>query len=811
MPPTQPPLLALLLTISTRSGPRFIFHYPPSPTLTSPSTKRAHRPRRPSLDSLTSASPSDTEPDTATAPSSTSDDDKTSLLAPSVGVSTNGTGAGTGAGTGSGRGGAGGGGGGSKSVGTRRREKGAAAGRKGRTLREDGPEGLEEEDREGDMTGTRAGGGTGYRGGGQEQGRAEWEDVLGYSVEGLEKLLSPGRETRKKRFEVGVGEVVFLGYPVFVREDGGWRKRKGRRRGGGEGEREKSRDRDKGGERLGDELVDKASFRSEGGLSDEVRSTSTSSGVSSNEMVMYHVVFVMRPRPLEFQERVGEMYDFVVKKFAKALKYEQARSGYVWMESKKILELKVKGKENGTPLSLLWPTIMQASHLARSMAHVYSAISASKIAHVAIGETVDIILQIPQPVSTPFAPTPGDPRTPGLWLTTATMLEDDGALSPHAALLLLQDKEAILKEIENDNRELASPLALFIRELTPTKSLQKMAVRLSLRLPDLLFLARHLISWRRARAIPPLHLRDIYMVSPLADMRKYPEASQVFEKRFPGLPSLSRMLQSLSSRSLPYGFLVPSQDHKAPYMEILAWLLRGNWVTQLRTFGWIRVSGDIKAKAAILARKDEQRGSTRERASKRDSTASGLSGSSLERLRTNESGTRDSLSTDDRPVAAELLSPLLKPVSDGNRSETGSVSSQKTTVQVSHSSTPGPSRLNQVSTPEPPSPFSINGGVAGPTEDSSSGIPPLELTTHEPSLILDPRKASPEESRWIGLMKESLPSDELRSTWSTISNYFDGKWALEEIAAREGMKRSRVANVVSRLELEGVLCIVRHW
>ncbi|KAF4556936.1 Nitrogen Permease regulator of amino acid transport activity 3-like protein [Elsinoe fawcettii] len=659
--PATTPLIALLLTISTRSGPRFIFHYPPSPTLNTVPTRQL---RRSSLDTLTSSSASDAENDdagegdTTAASSDANDDDKTSLT-PSLSN----------------------GGSGARSRGTTttaRRDKVSAGSRKSRTLREDGPEDLEEDEREEFSS-------PGARREGGEGGRAEWEDVLGYSTEGLGKLLSPGRETRKKRFEVGVGDVVFLGYPVFVREDGGWRKKKRRK----EERREASRDR------LGDELAAKSSFRSEG-MSDEVKSTSTSSGINSNEMVMYHVVFVMRPRPLEFQDKVGEMYDYVVKKFAKALKYEQARSGYVWAESRKILELKAKGKENGTPLSLLWPTIMQASHLARSMAHVYSAISASKIAHVAIGETVDIILQIPQPVSTSFAPTPGDPKRPGLWLTTATMLEEDGALSPHAGLLLLQDKEAILKEIENDNRELANPLALFIRELTPTKSLQKMAIRLSLRLPDLLFLARHLISWRRARAIPPLHLRDIYMVSPLADMKKFPEASEMFERRFPGLPSLSRMLQSLSSRSLPYGFLVPSQDHKPPYMEILAWLLRGNWVTQLRTFGWIRVSADIKAKATVLARKEEQRGSTRDRVSKRDSTVSGLSGSSLERVRTNESGSRDEPSVTDRPVAAELLSPLLKPVSDGNRSETGSVSSQKTTVQVSHGNTPGPSRLNQV-------------------------------------------------------------------------------------------------------------------
>ncbi|PNS19934.1 hypothetical protein CAC42_7901 [Sphaceloma murrayae] len=780
MPTSSPPLIALLLTISTRSGPRFIFHYPPSPTLSTPPPRP---PRRNSLETNTTSSGSDNE--TTTAASSTEDDtysiDKTSHSNGTAGKN------------------------GSKGTTTtaRRDVKSASSGRRGaRTLREDGPEEYQDDEEE-EMGARKPGRGRVVSG---ADGRAEWEDVLGYSVEGLEKLLCPGRETRKKRFEVGVGEVVFLGYPVFVREEGGWRKKRGR---GKVGEKRRGESRD----RLGDELAAKSSFTSSGALSEfsEAKSTSTSSGANSNEMIMYHVVFVMRPQPLQYQERVSEMYENVVKKFAKALKYEQARSGYVWTESKRILELKAKGKEESTPSSLLWPTIMQASHLARSIAHIYTAITASKIAHIAIGETVDIILQIPQPISTPFAPTPANPGKPGLWLTTATMFEDDGSLSPHAALLLLVDKETILKEIEHDNRELATPLAYFIRELTPTKSLQKMAIRLSLRLPDLQFLARHLISWRRARAIPPLHLRNIYIVSPLADVKRCPEATEAYERRFPGVPSLPRMLQALSARPLPYGHLVPSQDHKTVYMGILAWLLRGNWITQLRTFAWVRVPAEIKVKAAALAKKEEQRGSVRDRASKRDSTTSGLSGSSLERVRTNESGSRDEFTSKDSSGAAEFLSPLLKPVSDGNRSETASVSSNRTTVQVSHGITPGPSRLKQVSTPEPPSPFSIAGGVAV-AEDDSSGIPPLELAEpQEPSFVLCPQKASSEESRWLALIKETLPSEELRSNWSTLLNYFDGKWALEEIAAREGMKRSKVANIVARLEQQDILCIARHW
>ena len=418
-------------------------------------------------------------------------------------------------------------------------------------------------------------------------------------------------------------------------------------------------------------------------------------------------------------------------------------------------------------------------------------------------------MQIPQTMSTSFASTPGDPQTPGLWVTPASLLEDDGTLSPHAALLLLEDKEMLLKEIEGDKRELAAPLSYFIRELTPTKSLQKMAIRLSLRLPDLQFLARHLIYWRRARAIPPLHIRDIYMVSPLADTKTLSEETEAFERRFPGLPGLPQILQSLSSRPLPYGYLIPSQDHKPVYMEILAWLLRGNWVTQLRTFAWVRVSSEIKTKAAIQIKRDEYRGSIKGRSSKRDSETSGRSGHALERLVTNDS--EEDSSRGDRPSVADYRSPMLRPSIDASKSDAGSVGSHRTALQTLAGPGPGRSPLIKVNHYDPLSPRSVSGKLIDATDDGSAMIPPLELSAPDPSVILSPHKASTEESRWLSLIRDSLSDEDLRSAWPTLSVYFDGKWALEDVAAREGMKRSRVANLVARLAREGVLCIARHW
>ena len=60
---------------------------------------------------------------------------------------------------------------------------------------------------------------------------------------------------------------------------------------------------------------------------------------------MFNVVFVLDPPLLEYSVRTRELYDNVIKKFAKALKWEQARTNYVWKEAQRILHIKERAKE----------------------------------------------------------------------------------------------------------------------------------------------------------------------------------------------------------------------------------------------------------------------------------------------------------------------------------------------------------------------------------------------------------------------------------------------------------------------------------
>lgn len=588
-------------------------------------------------------------------------------------------------------------------------------------------------------------------------------------------------------------------------------------------------------------------------------------------MTMFNVVFVLNPPALEYQLRTGEMYDNVIRKFSKDLKYEQAKTNYVWRESKAILNLKNKAKENREPMSMLWHNIISSSPLAKAIAIIYDAISNNKIAHINLATLADASYQIPQAPSTPYIPRPTEPQMPGLWLTTANLPDESAetdpgftiALTPHSALLLLEDKETLLKEIEGDVKEHSVQLAYYISNLTPTKSLHKLAIQHKIPVADLEFIAAHLIYWRRARAIPPLHHRDIYIVSPNADMRKLPQAIPAYAARFPTLPSLPKMLSLLSSQSpRTYGNMIPSKDHRTAYMEILAWLMRGGWVTQLRTFAWIRVSPEVQAEVASIMEREAKDAARAAVQAARERHAA------LE-VHSDDASDRATIASDDVPSTPhhngrrEERSPRTsETASDGGGSNsarssrtnfntaTSPTAHRNSPLHASHSTT-SLTGLSTVSsnasssmphgTPNTPqrtanslrhhlhhphhhTGASNNNGATSSAAVAASGYhgghashhaTSKDPTDYAPRMIYSPQRANALEARWIEHIRSSFGDEgvekEVRDLWPALLKYFDGRHALDDIAGREGIKRKRVWSVLGVLRERNVLYFVRHW
>ena len=85
---------------------------------------------------------------------------------------------------------------------------------------------------------------------------------------------------------------------------------------------------------------------------EEEEAKSTTSDEDRRTMSMFNVVFVVHPPLLEHNLRIKEMFEYVVKKFAKALKYEQARSNWVWRQSEVILNMKERARDQSGCFSL---------------------------------------------------------------------------------------------------------------------------------------------------------------------------------------------------------------------------------------------------------------------------------------------------------------------------------------------------------------------------------------------------------------------------------------------------------------------------
>ncbi|KAL9593340.1 MAG: hypothetical protein Q9219_007595, partial [cf. Caloplaca sp. 3 TL-2023] len=622
--------------------------------------------------------------------------------------------------------------------------------------------------------------------------KPKWNDMFGLGAYGLSRLLCPPSTSHKQRFEMSIDDKVFLGRPIFAREGEHWRrKKKEKKKKKVKPKNLTSEDDSAGGQQQfsaqeievstdasehdgtpdKDRQVQEAVSAVTGGdqLSKDAASSSLNeqrrTSVRKDTLNMFHVVFVLDPPPLEYQLRVKEMDDHVIKKFSKALRWEQARSKMVLREVNALLRdapLMKRAHTDDQPLANIYHRCLSRSPLAKAISVIYNNISTSRIAHINLTPSSSMSFQIPIPTSTSVLPGPLSPQMPGLWLTTATSLpaDDDDVnmtssqLASQFTILLLSDLSNILSEInDTSSSPLSAPLTHFLQISKPTKSFLQTSQSSGIPLPDIQFFASHLIYWRKARAIPPLHQRDTYIVSPNADMSKLVSATSKFAKVFPALPSLPKILNLLSTPRA-YSTLIPSKDHKEAFMEILAWLLRDGWVTQLRTFVWVRVPPHIKASV-----QSQEGGGDVERSLE----------SSVELLPRRTVAARDE--RDPNNNKSSLVVPL-PPLSS---SPTSSTTSAHTTI-----------------------PF-----------HASPETPPLLLPPRQtPSLIRNPRQASGISSRYLSAISIHILKTqgvEGQKAWNGCLKYFDGKHAVETIAAQEGWKRKRIAGLISGWEAEGLL------
>lgn len=450
-----------------------------------------------------------------------------------------------------------------------------------------------------------------------------WEHVAGFPTKDLESILTPARAYHKTLFHISLDPLYFVSYPIHKPSNGIWKK-KSKKKQQQSAKQENADASKKDDDQLspnddGGETADQDGEPHVASEADNVQVKDMADKIAADKhvtaaetedkisnMTMFNLVFILNPKKHEAKDLMETMYTNIIRKVNKAYKYVQQRSDFVWKESKKILLLKDKAREDKRKMSQLWEQILQSSPLAASMQDLYDAISRNKIAALQLetGEgTITHSVQIPIPFHIADLPPPDrEDDSRGLWITTANSFvgDNDAIDEPHYldknfALLLMDDDKKIISELSSDPDETTRLMIEFVRHSKPTMSFHQVAQQTNniLTLGQVRKYAQHFIFWRRAIAIPPLHARDVYTLSPNADISTLPRASASWARQFPFAPALPNFLSDLSAAPKPYKWFCPSKSFRPDYLAMLAWLMRGGWVTQLCTFAYVIVWPEI--------------------------------------------------------------------------------------------------------------------------------------------------------------------------------------------------------------------------
>jgi nitrogen permease regulator 3-like protein len=713
-----------------------------------------------------------------------------------------------------------------------------------------------------------------------------WEHVGGFPTRDLRSILTPARPYHKKLFTVTMDQLVAVSCPIHVPENGVWKKKKRQpksrpgmstRTGGG----------DDGSPMLAANIpqIETQDTAEDAETPDpaDMPDDPISAEEKKSGMTMFNLVFLLNPKKHETKELVDTTYVHILRKINKLYKYAQQRSDFVWKESKRILQLKDKAREEKTKLSTLWRHILETSSLAASMQDIYEAVCANKIVALQLDTpegTVAHSVQIPVPFHLPDLPGTDDVQAEGLrglWITTANnfadtdvgTVDDPTFLDKTFGLLLLHNEKKIITELQTDPEDSPNAMVEFVRLSKPTLSFHNIGQGPSLSPTQVRKYAQHFIYWRRAIAVPPLHARDVYIMSPNSKTSSLPKASQAWARAFPLAPPLPNFLAELSAAPRPYKFFAPSKNHRPQYLQMLAWLMRGGWVTQLCTFAYVVVWPEIQYEVEYQIEADEIRSAEAIAAAASGEQTSSPSYASTDHeggMKSSDEGEGDTDSGLDKKKAAAVIQDLFsksRPASPDLKEEDAirspilgssySSASQDADLEKSIASLVSPKTVDPLEgkqqlgddsdhdeedqEDEDEQPQNPNQSIAEAarltrladrasraraersarharkqapmaTEHPSTNRAP-HLAHLTPYVILDAKKATGRESMYLSAIGRRFRDSRVRASWPVFWKHFNGRVALERVCLMEDLKRKEAWALLTAMSEH--LVTVRHW
>lgn len=655
--------------------------------------------------------------------------------------------------------------------------------------------------------------------------------IFGIEQDYLIEMLCPPKQMCNSRFEINIDNYIYLGLPIHCYDNGTWKRK--HKSAGSNTNKYKSED--------GYGNVNEAEdFNNNHNGSHDTHSNDSmerSTEVLSS-MNMFHLVFIMKPPVIESNYRIDEMYHYVISRLSLVLRHEQLKHDYIWAQTKLISKL--KEEFNNQPQTSILPSqsltnfLIEKSTLAKLICDCFQSISNSDIANLSINNKLRSF-QIP--IKTEFHSVPEStvPYLPGSHLSsTVRMIGKTGLINVgettrygmtntmsmimggniadgdsegdfkgfndedtdstaddiiYLALLLLDDPETIIKDIKAEPDLI---LASFIRMIKPTESLLKLNHKLgnlmSLEISQIKSFAFHLIYWRRARVIPPLNTRSVYIVSPMAPItiNMYYDITK-FKQKFPSMPSLSQFLKLLSSptkKPKQFSSIIPSKDHKEMYLSALGWLIRYGYVTQLHTFIWLKVSKRVKIKVEEDLENEissSKKNSKKATAQGTDNTSKVVEGTS-EDTNGNAKTSRAVKGVDNFMAQNNLEENGNKAAKDLNNNPNGSNGGDRN-----------------------------NGSSTNSFEKKINTGPEVILEEEDDTIILDPGRANTLERKWINkiVTEECKLSPELTSMFYNLLKYMNGKTSLELLLLKEKISRNDFRRLL--IQIEDHIISVRHW
>jgi hypothetical protein len=207
------------------------------------------------------------------------------------------------------------------------------------------------------------------------------------------------------------------------------------------------------------------------------------------KLSMFNLVFVFHQQNLPGKD----FYKNIIWRLSMAMKFEQERSSYIGKQAEIIIGYKEEMGESLGQYQLL-VDLMERSSLAQNLANVFQGIYEGKMVHIILNNQIDICLSLP----------PKEPLSPT-------------AIFPYQSLLFLQDTEEILKELPLDSNTL---LSQFLQFHSPRKNLEDLQRKIDCSWVQISEIAAHFCFWNKAKIINPIHLENIYIIHPDANLSK---------------------------------------------------------------------------------------------------------------------------------------------------------------------------------------------------------------------------------------------------------------------------------------------------